>query len=86
MELGKTLFILIVLVAIAVPLFRLIKARNSTCTKCGGKLILDELTDPTGININKKLTISLYQGPRKYKEEWKCEVCGEKTITSYWGG
>lgn len=48
------------------------------CAKCGGELKLESIRDPVGFNISKRLTLSFYKGPRKYKEELMCPACGNK--------
>lgn len=51
---------------------------------CGGKLECIEMKDPVGINITRKVTFSLYIGPRKYSYTWKCKECGAESNEKSW--
>lgn len=82
----KMLFILIMLLAIIIPLHNILKQKEKKqCPKCSGNLKLLQVEDSMGVNINKKISFSIYQGPRKYKETWKCENCSNKVKFTYWG-
>ena len=54
------------------------------CAKCGGKIRLVECKDSMGHNITKKVTISLWHGPRKNTDTWKCQRCGDTEVHKYW--
>ena len=61
------------------------KKSREPCEKCGGEMFLAKLEDPAGINVKPKITLSLYTGPRKYKETWQCKNCGTQKVVKYWG-
>lgn len=50
------------------------------CKRCGGRLRLDATRDPMGTNLSKRITISIFKGPRRYTHAWKCKVCGHVEI------
>ncbi len=50
------------------------------CKRCGGRLRLDATRDPMGANLSKRITISLFKGPRRYSHTWKCKVCGHVEV------
>jgi hypothetical protein len=54
------------------------------CSKCGGKIRLDELKDSMGGNITKTITYSFWKGPRKNTEIWKCRNSGDTEVKKYW--
>jgi uncharacterized protein with PIN domain len=54
------------------------------CSKCGGKIRLDEYKDSMGHNITKKVSISFWKGPRRNTETWKCQSCGDTEVDKYW--
>lgn len=66
-------------------LIRAYKIRDTRCPKFGDRMVLHSAEDPMGLNVTKKITFSLYKGPRKYKEAWICEGCNHKIEKQYWG-
>lgn len=66
-------------------LVRAYRFRALRCPECGGRLALKSVKDPMGISISKKVSFSIYQGPRKYKEIWSCEECNHQVEKQYWG-
>lgn len=86
MQLKDLIFIAVIVCVFAAALIRYFVRSRKRCEKCGGKYKLEKLEDPMGVNVSNKISFSLYKGPRKYKETWKCESCGHKSKFSYWGG
>lgn len=79
---SKILFALFVVASIAITIrheyFR-------KCLSCGeGYLRLDEMKDSMGKNLGKKVTISIYKGPRKMTYKYKCNKCGNETVKKSW--
>jgi hypothetical protein len=37
-----------------------------------------------GINLSKRMTVSIWKGPRKNIEVWKCETCDHQETKRYW--
>ncbi|MFT7404293.1 hypothetical protein [Zhongshania sp.] len=85
MDENKILFLAIIGSIIVYALVLAYKIRNIRCPKCGERMVLHSLQDPMGVNVSKKVTFSLYQGPRKYKEAWICESCSHQIQKQYWG-
>ena len=54
------------------------------CKKCGGKFRKISYKDSMGINLSKRVTISIWKGPRKNIEVWKCETCDHQETKRYW--
>ena len=54
------------------------------CSKCGGKIRLDEYNDSMGMNITKTVTFSFWKSPRKNTDTWKCQSCGDTEVHKYW--
>lgn len=54
------------------------------CSKCGGKVRLDEYKDSMGHNVTKTTTISFWKGPRRITEVYKCRECGDSQTRRYW--
>ena len=54
------------------------------CVKCGGRFKMDGHKDSMGMNLSKNVTISIWSGPRKYTETWKCSECGHSETKSGW--
>jgi len=50
------------------------------CRRCGGRLRLDEIRDPWGVNLSKKVTISIFQTPRRCTQTWNCRACGQVEV------
>jgi hypothetical protein len=46
------------------------------CRKCGGRLRLDGTRDPLGVNLTRKITVSIFSTRRRYTHTWKCRTCG----------
>ncbi|QHQ38590.1 hypothetical protein [Microbulbifer hydrolyticus] len=78
-------FLLVGLFVLLCVAFYAHKKRSKPCEKCGDGMFLAKLEDPAGINVKPKITLSLYAGPRKYKETWQCKNCGEQKVVKYWG-
>ena len=55
-----------------------------TCALCGGRLRLEQQSDSLGFNLSKRITFSLWKGPRRYSETWKCKKCGNETTHRFW--
>jgi len=45
---------------------------------------LESVEDPTGTNLSKKITISLWTGPVKMKETYKCGSCKDVLEKKVW--
>ena len=81
----QALFILILALASCIPAVRLIRdCKRRRCPLCGGQLALSRISDPTGENLSKKITLSLYQGPKNVSEQWVCKKCNHKQKVKYW--
>jgi len=85
MEIDKVVYILIIGAIIIYVIIKAYKLRITRCPDCGGKMVLSKLEDPMGFNVSKKVTVSFFNGPRKYKEIWVCETCKHKIEKQYWG-
>jgi hypothetical protein len=46
---------------------------------------LDEIRDPLGVNLSKKVTISIFKSPRRCTQTWKCRACGQVEVREVWG-
>ena len=80
----STLKIVAVLSFIAVAVYHIWYTYFRKCTKCGGKIRLDEVKDSMGHNITKTITITFWKGPRKYTETFKCQSCGATETHKSW--
>jgi hypothetical protein len=76
------LFIIAVVVAAYVA-FSAWRYYNRKCEECGGKVRLDRIKDSMGHNISKKVTISLWRGPRQNTNVYKCQDCGHELEERY---
>ncbi len=41
---------------------------------------MDEIRDPWGVNLSKKVTISIFQSPRRCTQMCKCRACGQVEV------
>ena len=53
------------------------------CEKCGARFRLEKERDSMGWNVSKKVTFSLWNGPRFITETWACESCDHKQTVKY---
>jgi hypothetical protein len=54
------------------------------CNVCGGKFRQDSYKDSMGHNISKSVTVSIWNGPRRNTEVWKCQSCDYQETKKYW--
>ena len=54
------------------------------CPRCDGRLRMSDYRDSMGWNLTKTITLSLWKGPRKNTEIWKCKDCGHEESESTW--
>ena len=73
-------FILLALIFFSLAIIRYYFRK---CKKCGGKIRLEKHKDSMGHNLTKNITISIWEGPRRYKETFKCKNCGHEDTESY---
>jgi len=50
------------------------------CPMCSGRLRLDSVKDPLGMNITKTAIFTIFKGPRRCTETWKCQACGHEVL------
>ena len=76
--------VFLVCIGVAYWTYQLIRLEPIRCEKCGEKMKLDSIDDPTGFNVSKKITFSFWTGPAKLKKVYKCSSCGTTAVKSVW--
>ena len=56
--------------------FRIWRAFFRRCNECSGRMRLDSLRDPAGVNFARYFSISFYNGVGRHIETYKCRQCG----------
>ncbi len=80
----KIAFILIILAVCIIPIKKLFNPKYQKCPACGETLKLEQSNDQAGFSLSKKVSISIYNGPRKIRETWICQTCKYKINKQYW--